>query len=1142
MREARHTVVMAVLAILSAATAAAQIDTGTITGRVVDPTGAVVANAQVTVTQTEMNFESITQTNAEGIYRVQSLRPGPYRITVVASGFKRLVRENVELRVADTVAVNATLEVGALTESIQVTGAAPLLETETSATGHVMEGNYFYRLPLFQRYSKIVLWLTPGLTYSGFAYGQDLSNVHLNGLRSGSIGYFEDGVLATIGDGSSADTIMNSIEEIKVITTVMPAEYGHSASGAIVVVKKSGTNQLHGLVSEFGRTRAMQHRKFWDMYKYSQPRPGLPNGAGVLFQQPDANLNGPVYIPKIYDGRNRTFFMFGWSRLTERMGRGVAPYTVPNDDMKNGNFTFGGIGNPIYDPRTTRQLANGDWIRDPFPGNIIPKAQWDPVAAKIVSMNPWAPPNAPGSIGTGGPADNLIVLQPTWAARPVFTVRIDHQFKPSFKLYGTWTGDAMRQWSSNPPVQNPVLDNSLNYQHFSQNTASIGTTVIISPTLISDTRIGYYRKNATNPSFAYKQDYAKMLGIPNLPPDTMPRGISYGLDVASPSIDIQETMTLKSDLTKVKGTHALKMGYELMRPRGNNWSVGNPSGNFSLAGTNGLRTNGTGLPNSGNNFATFLVGSVASASFDRPLMSFLPRTWMHSAYVQDDWKLSPTLTLNLGVRYSVEGPARLKYGQISVWDPTAQDDSIYTNWTCPAGGCVGAWTHPKGGAAYNRDWNNFQPRIGLAWHPTDKLVVRSGFALSTIDQRFLYTRTDELTSESTSQQRAAGDPRPLYQISSGPDPIVYPTRRADGSVYFRGNPGGHGAEVLNPNVHNPYTMTWNLGLQYELHRDYVLETTYTGSSAVGLTGSSEQNTLPWGYLANDPAARDRWVPVAQYSRPWPGWGTVNYTSNFYGTTYHAGTVKIEKRYSRGLNFLAFYTYSKTLENGVGNKYLDWHLLKGRASFDQRQRFASSMTYEIPIGKGRKLMNRGGWLNVLFGGYDFVWTYTISSGSPLGMSITGQNTQNYPGWMPGYGNVILQRVPELRDGWTDIGADRWNTANQNSMISCGKATATGNDCFTYTPSYSIGTNGKYLWDKQRIISANISASKEVPIKERLRFEFRWDFQNPFHWYNWNGPNTTLDLRNPQYFGSVSGEMSTANEGGQPMMHLTLAFKW
>ena len=200
------------LAFLLATPLAAQIDTGTITGRVTDPTGAVIAGAQVTVIQTDMNFENVTQTNTEGIYRVQSLRPGPYRVTIVASGFKRLIRENLDLRMGDTMAVDATLEIGAVAESVEVTAAAPLLETETSATGHVVEGAYFYRLPVFQRYSKTVLWMTPGFTYSGQAYGADLSNVHINGLRSNSIGYFEDGVLATNMGGTTADTIQNSIE------------------------------------------------------------------------------------------------------------------------------------------------------------------------------------------------------------------------------------------------------------------------------------------------------------------------------------------------------------------------------------------------------------------------------------------------------------------------------------------------------------------------------------------------------------------------------------------------------------------------------------------------------------------------------------------------------------------------------------------------------------------------------------------------------------------------------------------------------------------------------------------------------------------------------------------------------------------
>ncbi|HPQ14889.1 MAG TPA: carboxypeptidase-like regulatory domain-containing protein, partial [Bryobacteraceae bacterium] len=216
----------------------AQIDTGTITGRVADSTGAVVPGAKVTITQTETNFQSVTETNSEGIYRVGSLRPGPYRITVEAAGFKSFIRENAVLRTGDTMAINATLEVGAVSESIEVTAAVPLLETETSATGQVVSGDYQYALPLYQRNVKAIMYLVPGMTMNGFGYAGQMNNFHTNGLRSGYIGYFEDGALATGTDnnGLTSDTILNAVEEVKVITSALPAEYGHSAGGAITVV------------------------------------------------------------------------------------------------------------------------------------------------------------------------------------------------------------------------------------------------------------------------------------------------------------------------------------------------------------------------------------------------------------------------------------------------------------------------------------------------------------------------------------------------------------------------------------------------------------------------------------------------------------------------------------------------------------------------------------------------------------------------------------------------------------------------------------------------------------------------------------------------------------------------------------------
>jgi len=289
----------------------------------------------------------------------------------------------------------------------------------------------------------------------------------------------------------------------------------------------------------------------------------------------------------------------------------------------------------------------------------------------------------------------------------------------------------------------------------------------------------------------------------------------------------------------------------------------------------------------------------------------------------------------------------------------------------------------------------------------------------------------------------------------------------------------------------------------------------------------------------------------QYYRPWPNHGNINILGNVGHLSHHAGVVRIEKRYSQGLNFQAFYQFQKTISGGAGNPYLNWSLFKARTGMDQNHNFTGTMNYEVPVGKGRRFLNQGGWLDTVLGGYNLMWTYTIASGTPAGMSISGYpTTYNYPTYMPRYGGVMLMRLPRLRDNWQDLGSDRFNQANQNSMIDCGQVTVGwGNDCFTYMPSFSRGTNGSNLWNNQRIIAHSLAASKQVPIRERLTLELRLDFQNPFKWYNWGGPSTSLNvqsLANARTFGTNSGGgesgTGTAGYGGTPLLNLSLAFKW
>src|SRR5687767_5022442 len=254
--------VLAMLMMLAIVPVWAQ-DTGILSGQVHDSSGAVIAGAKISAINTETNFESTTETNADGLFRVVALKPGPYRVTITAPGFKSFVQDAVDLRIGATVPITATMQVGATAESVEVTAVTPLLETETSTTGTVITGDFFQRMPLFQRHSRAVLYLTPGVNVGGLAYAGSLGGFSINGGSTANIGYFEDGMYGVQPSGTNTtNTILNTVEEMKVITTVPPAEYGHSAGGAIVVVKKSGTNQLHGGGGILFREGPMQHRRF----------------------------------------------------------------------------------------------------------------------------------------------------------------------------------------------------------------------------------------------------------------------------------------------------------------------------------------------------------------------------------------------------------------------------------------------------------------------------------------------------------------------------------------------------------------------------------------------------------------------------------------------------------------------------------------------------------------------------------------------------------------------------------------------------------------------------------------------------------------------------------------------------------------
>jgi hypothetical protein len=1128
----------------------AQISTATITGTVRDPTGAAVPGVRVLVVETSMNFQSRSETNADGIFRVQSLQPGTYDVTFEASGFKSLVQKGLLLKIGDVLPVNATMEIGQVNEQVQVSSQGTLLETETSSSSTVTEGRTLYKMPLYQRYVLNTLNLNPGVTMNGYAYGGSLGGFNVAGQRSTGTTVFEDGVFGNdpqSSTGTDIKPVENSVSEVQVVTGTLPAEYGHTTGGIVTVAKKSGTNEFHGTASDLGRTRSMTHRQFFNKLRTSDPQPGAPDGVPAWFMQLDASLSGPISIPKVYDGKNKTFFFFGYQKLIEKKSAAFTSQT-PTPAELNGDFTFGGLGQQLYDPATTRQLSNGNWTRDPLAGNVIPASKFDPVYAKLLSYNPWLPPNTPGSLTTTGPVSNY-----TWESRSRtffsdYSGRVDHQFNSNLKIYGSYTYNYQSGLQRPTSIANLAFDgaNGINAP-FTQQNASAGATKLFGPTALNDIRIGFYR--IRNDTFvpSYNQDWAGKLGIPNDSPLLFPSfsgtpasgnstapalNTAYGLTVPGPSRKIRQTMTFRDDFTKVVSRHAFKMGYEFLYFQANYFQLGQPSGVFQFDNmTAGLQPDGQPVPNTGNLLAGLELGYVRQANFTSYTTTWLPRDAINSLYFQDDWKISPTVTLNLGLRWSTESPFHTAHGLISNFSPTTVD---------PVTGKMGAIVHPSGGLN-NRDLKNLQPRFGAAWHPKDRLVLRGGFGINTVDIRFpnALQQFDEYQSQ-VAQQQAPGNPTPLYRLSQGPGQITYPVRPDGSSPFIGTNYSSRNIYWMDGNLHPGYVMNWNASLQYQLGTNNLLKFTYQGSAGVDLVESWNTNVFPTSFGTSDPALRAAAFAKPQNYLPYTQFGAINYMSNTGHTTYHSGTVQFLKRYSQGLVLNSFYTYSKAIDDcdsdygvctgvaPVENRNLN----KARATYDRAHVFVTSATYELPVGKGRHFLNNNKFLDLLVGGYDLAWIQSFESGNPFGFTYTNSPYNYFP-------TAIGNRVPNLTCSGISmpqfrlgdaIGGNRFNQALENPVLPV--------SCFAVPAAFTTGNAGRNIITGPGIMYSQISASKNFRITEKVQLQFRFDFQNPFHNYGFNNPSNQLDVKNPQLFGKITGDQTTASFVGQPLMNLML----
>jgi hypothetical protein len=595
-------------------TANAQQGRGTILGTVTDSTGAAVVGAKVSIVNVETNVAVNVPTNADGFYTSPAVNVGKYSVTVEQAGFKKAVRSGIVLEVDQHAEINIRLDVGAVSESVEVTGAAPLVNTENGSIGQVVENRNVEELPLNGRNAFALILLAPdvhsnaGPIQSGFAdRGTSLSDWSINGGPNSVNNMLVDGMVASNSyyPDLNADLAVDAVQEFKVQSGTMSAEFGFTLGGVINVATKAGTNAYHGTAYEFVRNNVFDSRNTFAAAE-------LP----FRYNQYGLALGGPVIIPKLYNGRNKTFFFGNWEQYNY-INHSQSITSVPIDSWRQGNFsnlfTATGALIPIYDPNTTVVNPNGSgYIRTQFPGNIIPQNRLDPVAQKVNSFYPEPNLTAANQFTQ---ANNYLASVALNSTMQQYTTRVDHRISDKDTLFARYT--FFVNYTDNgtaAPWPDPAV--RARYDHFNTRNSAFAETHVFSPTIVNDFRVGTARQYFPFQAASYNEGYPAKLGLPaNVPNTVFPLFSGDGYTAFSTGVvglrgaltwDFNDTVTI------VRGAHTIKVGIEYRLLNGNNYQTANPSGTFNFSAA--LTNNPQSTAGNGSAYADFILGAVTSAS------------------------------------------------------------------------------------------------------------------------------------------------------------------------------------------------------------------------------------------------------------------------------------------------------------------------------------------------------------------------------------------------------------------------------------------------------------------------------------------------------------------------------------------------
>jgi hypothetical protein len=1024
--------------------------TAQITGRVTDATGAVVPGATVTVTNVATGAERRVVTNETGYYTVPLLPPGEYRIALEQKGFKPITQSGVVLQVDQRAELNFTLEVGTLTESVEVAAGIAQLNTVEASRGQVIENRRIVELPLNGRNYNDLALLSAGAVqplsgsrYEGFSVG---------GMRNTQNNFILDGVdnngVELAGAQRRSEMVqpsIDAIQEFKVQTNSYAAEYGRAMAAVVNVTTKSGTNELHGTAFEFLRNEKFDAKNFFDPPQRAKP-PFKRNQYGF-------SAGGPVYLPRLIDGRNRLFF-FGDYEGTKVRESSTTISTIPTLKMRRGDFSELLPRTAILDPRTGQ----------PFPGNIIPPERFDAVGATLVGLYPE--PQSPGI------ASNYVYQAPVRQDIEKWDVRTDLIASARDNFFWRFS----RHDSDNPAVLTlppPAYGGGgLDWITEGLNTGA-NWNHIFTPNLILSVRgaWNYARFVRDNPAQTGGELLNRKYGIKGVN-DAIPGGFAsfaitgyrgLGIGGFNPVDRDSQNRQIAADATWTRGRHTVKFGMNLLRSQNNIFNIRNEVGSYNF---NGRFTR--------DGIADLLLGMANQLVWNTRLQVDL-RSWNQGYFVQDDWKLNSRLTLNLGARYELVLPFIDRYDRMGIFD----------TWTDPANprliyaGALGKDRYNR--AMYATDTNNIMPRVGFAWKVSDRLVVRSGYGIfygylePYGDTEYLIGNPPNAYGVTLSSSPTA----PAVVLAQGPPPGSLELARATGLTfisYQRRGDIGNGQQ-------------WNFNIQWELGRDWMIETGYSGSKGTHLLRRYDDNFSPPG-PGNVNAKR-------RYQRAEiPGTGIVaSPLGPVYGhynngnSNYHAWISKLEKRFSGGFTLLASYSFSKAIGDTCGHaaagdttgcgfqdvRYL--RLERAVANEDVPHRFVASGVYELPFGTNRRWGAAApGPVKAIFGGWSVGTILVRASGRPYSPTVSG----NPANTTTGFG--IVNRPNVVGNPWS---GERTLERDFNTAA------------FVPNNQYEIGNAGRNILRQRSFFNWDFSALKNFPLHERLRLQFRFE---AFHFTN------------------------------------------